>query len=172
MDRDLAESLRLGNQMVIESTIKFNQEKECLTKEVADYKANYNSWRQKNKDFLNSLSDEELKAYSEFAEEYKNNNEAKTIIARRNFISLLQKSDSAKKLSTCRKLSEEAAELNKKYDELNVRLQDIERMEYKIAKSNEASKEERKHEEKISAIKGISSRIDSMRFDLEQWKMQ
>ena len=170
MDRDYAEMMRLANQYVIKSNIEFEEEKKRFAKDVADYKAKEIYWRQKNKMFLNSLSDEELKAYSEFAEAYKNNNEAKAIIARRNFISLI--SDSPKKLTTSKNLSQEAVEICKKYDELNGRLQDIERREYKIAKSKEAMKEERKHEETVSAIKGVSSSIDNMRFDVEQWRMQ
>ena len=170
MDRDYAEMMRLANQYVIESNIKFEEEKKRFAQDVADYKAKEISWRQKNKMFLNSLSDEELKAYSEFAEAYTNNNEAKAIIARRNFISLI--SDSPKKLTTSKNLAQEAVELCKKYDELNGRLQDIERREYKIAKSKEAMKEERKHEETVSAIKGVSSSIDNMRFNVEQWRMQ
>lgn len=170
MDRDYAEMMRLANQYVIKSNIEFEEEKKRFAKDVADYKAKEIYWRQKNKMFLNSLSDEELKAYSEFAEAYKNNNEAKAIIARRNFISLI--SDSPKKLTTSKNLSQEAVEICKKYDELNGRLQDIERREYKIAKSKEAMKEERKHEETVSAIKGVSSSIDNMHFDVEQWRMQ
>ncbi len=172
MARDLAEIKRLNNQIYIDSIIKFNKDSESLAKDVADYKAKITSWRQKREEFLNSLSNEELKPYSEFIEANTNNNEAKSIIALRNFINLLQKSDSPKKLTMYKNIVHEAVELEKKENELNDRLQELVKDEKWLVSVKQSMKEERKHKEMVSAIKGVSSSINSMRFDLEQWRMQ
>lgn len=172
MDRDMAEIRHMNNKIYIDSTINIKKDSENLSKDISDFNAKMKRWRQNNDEFLQSLSNEELKAYSEFIEANRNNNKAKTILTFRNFIDLLQKSDSPKKYTMYKNIVNEGAELEKKENELNDRLQKLVEKEKSLVSWEQSMKEERKHEETVSAIKGISSSIDSMRFDLEQWRMQ
>ncbi len=75
-----------------ENIKKFNEDVDRFEKEDVDYDILYKAWQRKWDSFLNSLSNEELKAYSELKEAFKTDNKAKLILARRNFISLLIKS--------------------------------------------------------------------------------
>jgi hypothetical protein len=171
-DGDFSEMKRYMNQVYIDSILKFNKDSENLAKDVADYKARNNIWLQKWNSLLRSLSNEELQAHSEYVEACKNNNEAKIILAKRNFLSLFENSNEPDKIIAFRRLVLEAVEISKKENELDVRLHDLAKTKKSLLDWEQSRKEERKHEETVSAIKGIGSSIDSMRFDLEQSRMQ
>ena len=145
MDRDMAEIRRMNNKIYIDSTINLKKDSENLAKNISDFNTKMKRWRQKNDEFLQSLSNEELKAYSEFIEANRNNNKAKTILTFRNFIDLLQKSDSPKKYTMYKNIVNEGAELEKKENELNDRLQKLADKEKSLVSWEQSMKEERKH---------------------------
>ncbi len=69
--------------------------------------------------------------------------------------------------------------MDEKYAELNIKAQELDKRKKEIQnKSALLSEWERKREEDskrramLSTVEGISSSIDRMRFDLEQWRMQ
>jgi hypothetical protein len=162
-----------------ESITKFNKDVEQFVKEFEAYKMLYKSYKTKEDTFFNSLSNDELKAYSEVIEAYKNNNTPNLIIAKRKYLNLLEQHRTKNELYIFNNLLKEGAQVDMKYAELHIKAKELDKRQKEIRERSAAYSElERKREEDVkrremlSAVKGISSSIDSMRFDLEQYRMQ
>jgi hypothetical protein len=162
-----------------ESITKFNKDADQFAKEFEAYKIIYKSYKKKEDAFFNSLSNDELKAYSEAIEANKTNNTPNLIIAKRKFLNLLEQNRTKEELYTFNKLLKEGTQADIKYAELYIKAQELDKRQKEIRdRSSALSEWERKREEDlnrremVSAIKSVSSSIDSMRFDLEQYRMQ
>ena len=164
------EMMRQSNQIINQIDAENRRDRDNLAQKIAAQDVKNAAWIEKWKGFLNTLSNTELKANSEMEEALKNHEDAKLILARRNFLNQLIKSP--EKYVTYQKLIREVDELCKENDKLNAKMSNLNKAINATAQYRASMEEERKHEEMVSAIKGVSSSIDTMRFDLEQWKMQ
>jgi hypothetical protein len=151
--------------------IKFEEDNKTYANEVALWSSKVKLWKQKENDFMKSLSNEELQAYSEFKETYKQS-DAKHLLAYRKFDSLLSESTDPKKLSTFKWLCREEGELMKQGETLDAKFQELEKRRKRWAemaawleKEHRKAEEDRRYQEIVSAIRGIDS-------TLEQWRMQ
>lgn len=118
--------------------------------------------KQKETDFMKSLSNEELQAYSEFKETYKQG-DAKHLLAYRKFETLLRESPDSKKLITFKWICREDAELVKQGEALNSKFHELEKKRKSFAeidawleKEHLKAKEDSRYREIISEIKSAN----------------
>ena len=159
--------------------IKFEEDSKTLGQEYLNWSAKVKNWKQKEYYFLNSLSNEELQAYSELKDTYNQNKLPKHLIALRKFMALLDESGDINKLVTFKWLIREGEELIKQSAMLDSKWEKLEKRQKELAQQLSALKEmerkveeERRYREMLSAIKGIGSGLDNLRFGLDQWRMQ
>ncbi len=162
-----------------DSVNKLNEDQKVFAQEVENYIATVKEWNHKYDLYINSLNNEELKALSDLSEAYNQGDKPKYIMARRKLETLFEESGDVNKLINFKRLGREAGELVKKRDALNYKMDELENRRKKLVQFWESLKEmrrtieeERRHQEMLSAIKRIDSGLDSLRFSLEQWRMQ
>lgn len=161
----------LALQYLQPELLKFEEDKKAYIKEVELWSTGERKWKQEENDFMKSLSNEELEAFAEFKETYKQGG-AKHLLAYRKFETLLHESLDIKKLTTFKWLCREERELMKQAETLDSKTQELEKERKRWAdlaawleKEHRKAEEDRRHREIVSAIRGIDS-------TLEQWRMQ
>lgn len=158
--------------------LKLDEDKKAFAQEVETWSAKVKVWKQREYVFMNSLSNDELQGYSEFKDSF-TQGDAKHLLARRKFLALLQESADLNKLTTFKWLEREGGELIKQNDTLDAKWQELEkrrkqlvRLSLALEETKRKADEERRYQETLSAIRGIGSSLDSLRFGLDQWRMQ
>jgi hypothetical protein len=154
------------NQILVE----FEEDCKAFNKEYEAWSAKAKNWKQREYDFINSLPDEELQAYSEFRDTYNQDNWPKHLIARRKFTTLLDESWDNKKLVTFKGLVREGGELIKQSAYLDSERGKLEKRQKQLAKELSALKEmerkveeDRRYRQMLSAIERIGFSLDSLR---------